>query len=78
VPTHEVGADTLGRLAEDLRVGTLLAALLSLHAAPGGGPEHPLVKTHTALTEGIVETLIRPGGKAVERDRDLADDQAHA
>src|ERR1700694_1667538 len=71
---HDVGADTLGDLIGDVRVGIVQAAHLALLSAPAGRREHPLVKAHPALTGRVFNALIRPGAKAVQRDRDLARD----
>ena len=71
---HDVGADTLDDLVDDLRVGAALAALQSVLLAPAGGREHPLVQAHPALSDRVLEALVGPGDEAVERHRDVAGD----
>jgi hypothetical protein len=55
-PTH-AGDDLLG----DVRVWTRLAALEAVLAAPAGARERPLVQTLTALSERVLEALVRSG-----------------
>src|ERR1700674_1119179 len=74
---HDVGANVLENLTGHLRVDRVLAAGQALLLAPAGGREHPLVQAQPALPDRVLEALVGPGDKAVERNRDLAGDFTH-
>ena len=46
-----------------------LAARLTMHRAPSGEWEHPLMQPHSPDTKRVLDTLMRPGNEAIERDR---------
>src|ERR1700675_2077702 len=74
---HDVGAHVLENLTGHLRVDRVLAAGQALLLAPAGGREYPLVQTQAAFPGRVLEALVGPGDKAVERNRDLAGDFTH-
>src|SRR5690348_12292621 len=78
VATHDVGTDTLGQAGDHVGVDGVLTAGLALLLPPAGGLEDPLVEAETAFADGVREALVGASDEAVERDRDLTGDVAHA
>src|SRR5260370_14043120 len=74
---HDVRADILEEVADDVRIDRVRATGVPLLLAPAGGFEHPLVQAQPAFADRVLEALVRPSDEAVERDRDLAHDGAH-
>src|SRR6202035_3519973 len=75
---HDVGADVVEEPADHIRVCRGRTALLPVLLPPARRFEEALVQPHPALTDGVLEALVRPGGKAVQRDGNLTGDGTHA
>src|SRR2546428_1276564 len=71
---HDVGADILDDVVENLGVDGARAAGFPVLLPPAGGFEHPLVQAHPAFADRVLEALVGTGNEAIERDRDLTRD----
>jgi hypothetical protein len=64
---HDVGADVLGGVGDDLRVDVVLAAFRSVLSPAAVCLKHPLVQAHAAFADRVVDALVGSGAEAVER-----------
>ena len=78
VPSHDSGANAGKRLLDDMIALVDVAAGQAVHGAPVCQWEGPLVETHAADAEGMVDALMWPGDEAVERHRDLKAQLRHS
>src|SRR5438105_5031351 len=75
---HDVGANVREETADHFRVFCVGPALLTMLLPPAGRLEQPLVQPHAALPDWVLQALVGPSDKTVERDGDLARHGAHA
>jgi hypothetical protein len=79
VATHDGGADIHVALCDEVVVDALFATVVAKkHLMTRASAEHPVMQSgafpgalHDALSEGFFEALVRSGGVAVERDREV-------
>jgi hypothetical protein len=77
VAAHDVRAHAFEQPLDHLCVGVVLDALQTLLGTSAVGRERPLMKAHAALSDRVLEALVRAGDESVQRNGDLAADRAH-
>ena len=71
VAAHQRGADALEALGGEVLVDARLSFVSeALHLTEGPGRNDPLVEPESALAQGVVDVLIRPGAVSVEGQRE--------
>jgi hypothetical protein len=78
LPAHHLGADAAPDLLDQARVDVVLAALHAVVGAEVPRGEGPLVEHFAAAAERLLVGRVRSGDVAVERQRDIQDELAHA
>jgi hypothetical protein len=75
VPAHDGGAHARFPLREEVVVQSLSSTFSADHLTAAASGENPVMELGTSDTERMIEILVEPGGIAIERDREVADEQ---
>src|SRR5207302_3987368 len=62
---HDVRPDALEEVLDDLGVGIVLAVLEPVLGAPAVGCDSPVVQTHSALSDRVLNALVWPRDETV-------------
>jgi hypothetical protein len=71
IAPHDRGTDAGVAPCGELVVEALVAALAAVNQAKRAGGDEPFVQSLAANTQGVVESLVRAGAVAVERDGEV-------